>query len=90
MKVRAHVVITGLVQGVFFRSETRREAVTQQVTGWVRNRHDGRVEAVLEGEVAAVNAVIAFCQQGPPQARVAHVKVTWEQYRGAFNDFSIR
>jgi acylphosphatase len=90
MKVRAHIVISGLVQGVFFRSETRREAVTRQVTGWVCNRQDGQVEAVLEGEEAAVNAVIAFCRRGPPQARVANVKVIWEKYRGAFDDFRIR
>jgi acylphosphatase len=90
MKVRAHVVISGLVQGVFFRAETRREADKQKVTGWIRNRLDGRVEAVLEGDEAAVKAVIAFCQHGPPQAYVTKLTVTWETYRGTFIDFKIR
>ena len=90
MNVRAHIVISGLVQGVFFRAETRREAEKQKVTGWIRNRPDGRVEAVLEGDEPAVKAVIAFCQHGPPQAQVAHVEVNWEMYRGTFNDFRIR
>ena len=83
-------MISGRVQGVFFRSELRRAAVRQQVTGWVRNRHDGRVEAVLEGDEAAVTEVIAFCRQGPPLAQVSGVQVTWETYRGAFDNFRIR
>lgn len=81
MNVRAHILISGVVQGVFFRSETRREAKRRNVTGWVRNQPDGRVEAVLEGDEAAVNAVVAFCREGPLQARVAFVEVTWEAYR---------
>ena len=83
-------MISGIVQGVFFRSELRRAAVRRRVTGWVRNRHDGRVEAVLEGDETAVNEVLAFCRQGPPQAQVSAVRVTREQYREAFDDFRIR
>jgi len=83
-------MISGIVQGVFFRSELRRAAVRRRVTGWVRNRQDGRVEAVLEGDETAVNEVLAFCRQGPPQAQVSDVWVTWEQYREAFDDFRIR
>jgi acylphosphatase len=83
-------MISGIVQGVFFRSELRRVAVRKRVTGWVRNRHDGRVEAVLEGDETAVNEVLAFCRQGPPQAQVSDVRVTREQYREAFDDFRIR
>lgn len=90
MNVRAHIVVSGIVQGVFFRSETRELAARQGVTGWVRNRVDGCVEAVLEGDDVAVNAVIAFCRRGPPRAWVDDVEVTWETYRGAFDDFSIR
>ena len=86
MKVRVHVIISGIVQGVFFRSEPRRAAVRRRVTGWVRNRHDGRVEAVLEGDETAVNEVLAFCRQGPPQAQVSDLQATREQYRKTFEN----
>jgi acylphosphatase len=90
VKVRVRILISGRVQGVFFRSETKREADTRSVEGWVRNRQDGRVEAVLEGEEEAIIKVIAFCRQGPPQARVKDVEVQWEDYRGEFRGFRIR
>ena len=89
MKVRARILISGRVQGVFFRSELRRAAERQRVTGWVRNRYDGRVEAVLEGDEIAVNEVLAFCRQGPPQAQVSGVQITWATYRGGFDNFRI-
>jgi len=90
LKVRAHVVISGRVQGVFFRSETQDEAVRQGLTGWVRNLPDGRVEAVFEGEKDRVEALIEFCRRGPPGARVTRVEVTWRDYTGEFKSFSIR
>jgi acylphosphatase len=88
--VRAHVVVSGRVQGVFFRSETQDEAYRQNVTGWVRNLPDGRVEAVFEGEKAKVDALIEFCRRGPLGARVSRVDVVWENYTGEFKTFSIR
>lgn len=90
MKVRAHVLISGRVQGVFFRSETRHEARRRGVKGWVRNLVNGRVEAVFEGEQEAVKELIEFCKHGPPGARVAKVDVKWEAYTGEFYDFEIR
>ncbi len=90
MKVRAHILIGGRVQGVFFRSETHYEARKSGVKGWVRNLPDGRVEAVFEGEEEAVKAVIEFCKHGPPGARVTSVNLTWETYLGEFKDFAIR
>jgi len=90
LKVRAHVVVSGRVQGVFFRSETQDEAYRQNVTGWVRNLPDGRVEAVFEGEKDKVDALIEFCRRGPPGARVARVEVVWEHFTGEFRDFRIR
>lgn len=90
MKVRAHVYVSGRVQGVFFRSETQYEANKLGVKGWVRNTADGRVEAVFEGEKEAVEELINFCQRGPPGARVTKVNVHWEDYRGEFKDFKIR
>jgi len=90
MKVRAHVFVSGRVQGVFFRSETRYHARSRGVTGWVRNLPDGRVEAVFEGEKEDVEQLIEFCKRGPPGARVAGVEVKWEKYKGEFQDFRIR
>jgi acylphosphatase len=90
MKVRAHVFVSGWVQGVFFRSETRHEAKKRGVKGWVRNLPDGRVEAVFEGEEGAVKELIEFCKSGPPGARVTSVDVIWENYTGKFKGFEIR
>ncbi len=90
MKVRAHVFISGIVQGVFFRSETRRKAVKGELTGWIRNLPDNRVESVFEGEEDAVKEIIEFCRRGPLRAEVTGVNVVWEHYSGEFRDFEIR
>ena len=71
---RAHVWITGRVQGVSFRYACERVARAAGVAGWVRNRIDGRVEAVFEGAPAAVEEVVEWCNQGPSAARVTHVE----------------
>lgn len=88
-RVRAHVYISGYVQGVNFRASTRREAVTHGVTGWVANVSDGRVEAILEGEASDVQRVIDWCHQGPPRAHVEKVEVNWEPYAGEFDGFDV-
>ena len=90
MKTRAHVFVSGRVQGVFFRSETRYEAKRRKVVGWVRNTSDGRVEAVFEGEKEDVEKVIDFCRRGPSGARVMKIDVRWEDYIGEFKDFKVR
>lgn len=89
MKARAHVFISGTVQGVFFRSEVRKLAHRYNVTGWVKNLPDGRVEAVFEGEQASVDEVIQFCRKGPLGARVSKLEVLVETYTGEFGDFRI-
>ncbi|MDH5448807.1 MAG: acylphosphatase [Candidatus Bathyarchaeota archaeon] len=89
MKVKAHMFVSGRVQGVFFRSETRREAYRYNVTGWVRNLPDGGVEAVFEGKKESVEKLIEFCNRGPPGARVTKTKVVFEIYSGEFVDFRI-
>lgn len=89
MKARAHVYVTGRVQGVFFRSETAGMARKYNVTGWVRNLPDGRVEAVFEGEKENVEKAIAFCRQGPPAAYVMNVQVMWEDWKGEFEGFHV-
>ena len=88
-KTRARVVVSGLVQGVFFRYNTCDQAERLKVTGWAKNRWDGKVEALLEGEKGDVEKLIAWCHQGPPGAQVDKVEVKWEEYKGEFNSFSI-
>ena len=90
MKNRAHVFITGRVQGVFFRSYTEDKALELGLTGWVRNLSDGRVEAIFEGDEEKIKEMIKWCYKGPPGARVTIVKVEWEDYKGEFNTFSIK
>jgi acylphosphatase len=75
---RARVFVAGRVQGVWFRESCRDRALAAGVTGWVRNLHDGRVEAVLEGPPAAVKRVVQWCREGPPRARVDSVEVQSE------------
>lgn len=88
--VRATVRIRGVVQGVNFRYFTRRAALDQQLTGWVRNLPDGAVEAVFEGKESDVRKVIAWCREGPSAARVDEILIDWEDYRGEFSDFEVR
>ena len=88
-QVRAHVFAEGLVQGVFFRDATRRRASELGLAGWVRNLPDGRVEAVFEGEEAAVESAIAFVREGPPHAQVLNVEVGYGTYTGEFPDFRV-
>jgi len=89
-KVRARVRVKGLVQGVFFRYNTRETARELGVTGWVRNVPDGSVECVIEGDKEKVEDLIKWCHHGPPGAHVEAVEVSWEDYRGEFADFSVR
>ncbi len=89
-KLRAHVVIHGLVQGVYFRASTREEAVRAGVGGWVKNLPDGSVEAVFEGEKKNVEAIVGWCYKGPPGASVMRVELRWETYKGEFKHFDVR
>jgi acylphosphatase len=90
MKIRAMVMITGLVQGVNFRHYTREAALRHNVAGWVRNLPDGSVQGCFEGEEPDVDTLIAWCRTGPSWARVEEVAVTREPYRGEFGAFEIR
>jgi acylphosphatase len=87
---RVHVYISGLVQGVFFRARTHREATRLGLVGWVRNCRDGRVEAVFEGAEEKIREMLDWCQRGPREARVDHVEVIEEPWTGAFRDFTVR
>jgi acylphosphatase len=88
-RVRTHVFVSGHVQGVYFRATTRDRAREVGVDGWVRNRTDGRVEAVFEGPPEAVKAMVEFCQEGSPAADVEEVTVRHEDPEG-LDDFSVR
>ena len=71
-----HVLISGTVQGVWFRAWTMQEAQARRLDGWVRNRRSGEVEAVFAGPAARVDDMVAACRRGPPAAEVADVSVT--------------
>jgi acylphosphatase len=88
-KRRAHVWIAGRVQGVFFRAYTRDAAQLIGVAGWVRNLHDGRVEAVFEGEADKVEKMIEWCREGSPMSRVDRVEVIEEVYTGDFDRLAV-
>lgn len=90
VKARAHVYVSGGVQGVYFRSHTRNKAYELSLTGWVRNMDDGRVEAVFEGDDADVKRMLEWCRIGEGFARVDSVEVVDEEYKGEFRDFEIR
>ena len=77
------MIVSGVVQGVFFRDTCRRRAVAEGVAGWVRNRPDGRVEALFEGPPAAVGRMVEWCREGPPQASVEHVDVSDQVLSGS-------
>ncbi len=80
--IRRRVLVHGRVQGVFFRDTTRRQALQRGVAGWVRNRPDGSVEAVFEGEPDAVARLVELCREGPRGAAVARVDVSEEEPEG--------
>ena len=90
MKIRAHVLVRGRVQGVFFRLETKVRAEKHDVKGWIRNLPDGRVEAIFEGEDTNVRALIDFCSRGSFGAKVMGMDVSWEKYSGKSKSFNIK
>jgi acylphosphatase len=85
-----HVYVSGRVQGVYYRYATAEEASKMGLTGWVKNLHDGRVEACFEGEEELINKMVLWCQQGPPMARVTNIETYKKEYTGEFKDFTIR
>ena len=88
-RTRAHVFVSGTVQGVHYRATTYDTATEAGVDGWVKNLSDGRVEAVFEGEKAAVESMVEWCHEGSPAATVEDVTVEYEALRG-LDGFEIR
>jgi len=83
------LVVRGRVQGVFFRASTQREARRLGLTGWVRNRNDGSVEVLAEGEEDELKELIGWANKGPTASRVERVDVRWRSFVGDFSDFRI-
>jgi len=89
-KIRAHVVISGRVQGVYYRKDAIKQAQRLGLSGWIRNLNDGKVEAVFEGEKENVEKIVNWAKKGPFFARVSSLKIEWQEYKGEFNNFGIK
>ena len=86
---QVQLFVRGRVQGVYFRASTQREARRLGLTGWVKNRPDGSVEIVAEGEEVSIRELYGWAQKGPSAARVDRVETRWRSYTGEFPDFRI-
>ena len=90
MKSKVQVIISGRVQGVWFRANTKNKAEQLGITGWVRNTDDGKVEALFEGKDDNVKEMLEWCKHGPPMAKVTDVKVERNFDQDEYNSFSIK
>ena len=86
---RIHLLIRGRVQGVYFRASAQREARRLGITGWVKNRPDGAIELVAEGDEDAIKELSSWANHGPSAARVDQVDIRWRGYTGEFPEFQI-
>ena len=89
MEKRLQVVVSGRVQGVWYRASTRSQAQSLGLLGTVWNRSDGRVEIVAEGLEGALQKLLAWCSEGPPRARVDSLENRWSSASGEFDEFNI-
>jgi acylphosphatase len=90
MNARVHLIISGRVQGVFYRANTRHFASELRVKGWVRNLQDGKVEVVAEGGKNALDRLIEFCRKGPEGSIVENIDIKWEKPSDEFTSFDVR
>jgi len=88
-KARVSLIIKGRVQGVFFRYETKKEAQTLGLSGWVKNNNDGTVEVLAEGDRVLLEKLAEWCKSGPDSALVENVEIKWLAYGREFNSFEI-
>jgi acylphosphatase len=89
VKKRVHVLISGMVQGVWYRASTKDKADEFGITGWVRNTPDGKVEAVFEGEENNIRRMLSWCWDGPEMAKVVDVNISFEDFIDEFDNFKI-
>ena len=90
MNARVHLLVSGRVQGVFFRANTRQFASGLGLKGWVRNLPDGNVEVLAEGRKNALDRFIEFCRKGPEGANIENIDVRWGSFMDEFGDFEVR
>jgi len=90
MKISVHVIISGRVQGVWYRVSTKEKAEQLGIKGWVKNTRDGCVEAVFEGEEEIVQNMIKWCKIGPPNANVKNIKIISQNTNNIFDSFFIK
>jgi acylphosphatase len=90
MNINVHVLISGKVQGVWFRASTKQIAKQLGLAGWVRNTPNGCVEAVFEGDEKLIKKIIEWCHRGPPLSKVINVEVKNQESTNGFDGFSIR
>ena len=86
---RIRIIVTGKVQGVFFRQSLKIKAKQNDIFGWVKNLKDGRVEAILEGDEEKINRIIEWAHGGPANARVEDVEIQNEKFIGEFSKFDV-
>lgn len=84
-----HILISGKVQGVCYRASCKEYALSIGLKGWVKNLDDGSVEVLAQGEKVNLEKFIAWCKQGPPQAKVEEVRISWQEANGPFNGFVV-
>lgn len=87
---RVRALVSGRVQGVFYRASTHEQAISLELKGWVRNLENGQVEWVAEGPESLLKQLIEWCRTGPPAARVDAVEATWHEASGEFTSFEVR
>lgn len=87
--VQAHVIVSGKVQGVYYRAKAREQAVALELAGWIKNMLDSRVEGIFEGERENVDKMIDWCLQGPSRADVTGLEIEWKEPRGDLSGFII-
>lgn len=90
IEVRAHLFLSGKIQGVFFRDSMKKKAEKLGVSGWVKNLKDGRVEAVFEGKKDKVESMVKWSNKGPILAKVEDLEADWEEPKGNFKEFDIK
>jgi acylphosphatase len=90
MKKCAHIIIHGLVQGVYFRAYTQKKAIELNIKGWVRNRREGCVEIIAQGDEENLREFIDWCHIGSPHSQVQEVNVRWSECKEAFNNFEVK
>ena len=87
---RLHIIVHGYVQGVFFRANAASVANRFGLTGWVKNCSDGSVEIIAEGEKEKLNELLEWCRKGPSGAQVERVEKEWQEFKGEFQNFTVR